>query len=146
MTPLTDRIGQTLGRSRWITLDQPRIDAFAEVTEDRQFIHIDPDAAALGPFGTTVAHGFLSLSMLSTLAYDVMPALGPYEMSVNYGFDRLRFLAPVPSGARLRAHFTLTDVAEKAPDRLLLTLATSVEIEGADTPALIADWLVLLQL
>ncbi|MEX3014611.1 MaoC family dehydratase [Gymnodinialimonas hymeniacidonis] len=144
MTRFGHMIGKSLGTSRWIKVDQPRIDTFADVTEDRQFIHIDPDAAAQGPYGITVAHGFLTLSLLSTLAYDVVPALGPYESSINYGFDRLRFLAAVPSDARLRAHFTLNSVTEKAPNRVLLTLAVRMEIEGEETPALIADWLVLL--
>ncbi len=146
MTAFDDKVGQTLGTSRWIEVDQPRIDAFADTTEDHQFIHIDPKAAAQTPFGTTVAHGFLTLSLLSTLAYDVMPALGPYKMSINYGFDRLRFLAAVPSDSRLRAHFRLTEVTEKAADRILLKVEVTMEIEGTDTPALIADWLVLLQL
>ncbi|MEJ6389331.1 MaoC family dehydratase [Gymnodinialimonas ulvae] len=146
MSALHAAIGQSLGASRWIAVDQTRIDTFADVTEDRQFIHIDPDAAARGPYGTTVAHGFLSLSLLSTLAYDVMPALGGYKSSINYGFDRVRFLAAVPSGARLRAQFTLADVTEKAPDRVLVKLTVELEIEGADKPALCADWLVLLHL
>lgn len=146
MNAFAERIGQPLGTSRWIGVDQSRIDAFADVTEDHQFIHIDPARAAEGPFGTTVAHGFLTLSLLSTLTYDILPALGPYETSLNYGFDRVRFLAAVPSGARLRAHFTLTDATAKTPDRILLRIGTRIEIERAETPALVADWLVLLQL
>ena len=146
MTHFDDMIGKSLGTSRWIRVDQARIDRFADVTEDRQFIHTDPEAAAEGPYGATVAHGFLTPSLLSTLAYDVMPALGPYETSINYGFDRLRFLAAVPSDARLRAHFTLTNLTEKAPDRVLVTLAVQMEIEGEARPALIADWRVLLHL
>jgi acyl dehydratase len=146
MNALHDKIGQSLGASRWITVEQARIDTFADVTEDRQFIHIDPAAAAHGPYGGTIAHGFLSLSLLSTLAYDVMPELGPYKSSINYGFDRVRFLAAVPSGARLRAQFTVADVTEKAPDRVLVKLSVSLDIDGADKPALLADWLVLLHL
>ncbi len=146
MTRFDHLIGKPLGSSRWVTVDQTRIDTFADVTEDRQFIHIDPQAAAKGPFGTTVAHGFLTLSLLSTLAYDVMPALGPYDSSINYGFDRVRFLAAVPSDARLRAHFSVREVTEKGPDRVLVALATRMEVEGQETPALLADWLVLLHL
>jgi acyl dehydratase len=146
MTRLADRIGQPLGTSRWTQIDQPRINAFADVTEDHQFIHIDPLRAAENGLNGTVAHGFLTLSLLSTLAYDVMPALGPYDSSINYGFNRVRFLAPVPVGARLRAHFTLAEVTEKAPDRLLIRLDTTLEIHGTETPAVVADWLILLNL
>src|SRR5689334_9584091 len=92
------RIGQEIGVSGWLTMDQPRIDEFAESTEDRQFIHVDPQAAAQTPFGTTIAHGFLSLSMLSRMAAEVMLVPDTTKMALNYGLDRVRFIAPVKSG------------------------------------------------
>src|SRR5580698_2579435 len=96
------RAGGEIGLSRWFTIDQKRIDAFAEITEDRQFIHVDPEAAKASPFGETIAHGFLTLSMLSALAMDALPAIEGRAMGVNYGFEKLRFLSPVPVGARIR--------------------------------------------
>ena len=95
--------GTETGLSRWFTIDQQRIDAFAEITEDRQFIHIDPEAARATPFGGPIAHGFLTLAMFSALAMDALPRLEGLAMGVNYGFDKLRFLSPVPAGARIRA-------------------------------------------
>ena len=132
--------GKPLGTSSWFTLDQKRIDAFADVTEDWQFIHCDPDAARDTPFGTTIAHGFLTLSMLSAMVYE-MPVLGGVAMGVNYGFNKVRFLNPVPSGARIRAHFTLTRLDESRPGEITTTMDVSVEIEGQDKPALIAEWI-----
>lgn len=135
-------IGQELGVSRWITVDQARIDAFAKVTEDHQFIHVDPArAAAETPFGGTIAHGFLTLSLLSAMAYDAQPQLDGIRMSVNYGFDRVRFLSPVPAGARIRARFTLKAAEERVPGEVTMTWGVLVEIEGQDKPALAADWL-----
>ena len=101
------RIGTEIGTSDWITIDQARIDAFADITEDRQFIHVDPTAAADSIFGGTIAHGFLTLSLMSRMAADVMLVPPELKMAVNYGFDRVRFLAPVPVGARIRGIFTL---------------------------------------
>lgn len=133
--------GQTLGLSRWITLDQDRITAFAEVTEDRQFIHLDPvRAAAETPFGGTIAHGFLTLSMLPTLAYEALPAVSGATGSVNYGLDRLRFVSPVPSGARMRARFDLHH-ADLTPAHLTLHMDVTVETENAPKPALAARWI-----
>ena len=141
---LTTRIGETLGASRWYEIGQPRIDTFADVTEDWQFIHLDAArAAAETPFGGTVAHGYLTLSMLSTMAYDVLTPPEGMRTSLNSGFDRLRFLAPVPAGSRLRAVFVLTGAEEKGPGRLLLHLGVTIEIEHHDTPAVVADWLVM---
>ncbi|MGB0498819.1 MAG: MaoC family dehydratase [Rubricella sp.] len=133
--------GEEIGLSRWFTIDQPRIDAFARVTEDEQFVHVDAVRAAEGPFGGTVAHGFLTLSMLSAMAYDALPDVAGSVASVNYGFDRIRFLSPVPSGARLRGRFTLEETREAAVYRDLI-LAVTVEIEGADRPALAARWII----
>ena len=98
-------IGTEVGVSRWITVDQARIDAFAETTEDRQFIHVDPEAAKATPFGGTIAHGFLTLSLASAMSYDAVAPLEGVVMGVNYGFDRLRFLAPVPAGSNIRGRF-----------------------------------------
>src|SRR3569832_2331934 len=109
------RIGTEIGVSDWLLVDQARLDAFAEATEDRQFIHVDPEAAAKTPFGGTVAHGFLTLSLLSRMATDVMLRPGEVKMGINYGLDRVRFLAPVRSDRRIRGRFTLTSVEEKRP-------------------------------
>jgi acyl dehydratase len=138
------QIGREVGVSSWITVDQTRIDAFADATEDRQFIHTDPAAAAQTPFGGTIAHGFLTLSLLSRMGAEAM--LLPYglKMAVNYGLDRVRFLAPVRSGARVRGRFMLDSAEEKAPGQWLLRHTVTVEIEGEDKPALTAIWLGLM--
>jgi acyl dehydratase len=141
---IRSKVGQEIGVSEWLTMDQQRIDEFAESTEDRQFIHIDPQAAAQTPFGTTIAHGFLSLSMLSRMAADVMLVPDTTRMAVNYGLDRVRFIAPVKSGKRIRGRFRLDSIEEKAPGQLLLRHTVTVEIEGEEKPALTAEWLGLL--
>jgi len=138
------RVGEEVGVSSWLTMDQERITAFAETTEDRQFIHVDPDAAAQTPFGGTVAHGFLTLSMLSRMAAESMLVPDTLKMAVNYGFERVRFIAPVRSGKRIRGRFVLDSVGEKAPGQLLMRHNVTVEIEGEDKPALTAQWLGLL--
>jgi acyl dehydratase len=140
---MTARVGEIIGTSEWMRVDQERIDAFAEVTEDRQFIHIDPQAAAQSPFGGTIAHGFLTLSLLSRMVETGLPVPVHQTMSVNYGFDRLRFLAPVPSGARVRAHFTLERVTRRQASQYLFQYQVNVEIEGSEKPALSANWLIL---
>jgi acyl dehydratase len=140
------RIGTQVGVSDWITIDQKRIDEFADVTEDRQFIHVDPNAAKETMFGGTVAHGFLSLSLLSRMAFDVMLVPDNLKMAVNYGFDRVRFLAPVPVGARIRGMFTLTNVEEKSLGQLLVHHNVMVDIDITEKPALTADWISLLVL
>jgi len=141
---IRSRIGTEVGVSGWLTIDQSRIDAFADATEDRQFIHVDPETAAQSPFGGTVAHGFLSLSMLSRMAAEAMLIPDNVKMAVNYGLDRVRFIAPVRSGKRIRGRFTLDSIEEKAPGQLLLRHGVTVEIEGVDKPALTAQWLGLL--
>jgi acyl dehydratase len=141
---IRERIGQLVGSSDWITVDQDRINAFADATEDHQFIHIDPAAAAETPFGGTIAHGFLSLSLLSRMAADAMHVPDTTKMAVNYGLDRVRFVAPVRAGKRVRGHFTLDAVEDKAPGQLLLKHAVTVEIEGEAKPALTAQWLGLI--
>jgi acyl dehydratase len=138
------RVGSEVGVSSWLTVDQARIDAFAEATDDHQFIHVDPAAAARTPFGGTIAHGFLTLSLLSRMAADAMLIPEGVKMSINYGFDRIRFLAPVRSGKRVRGRFTLDSVEEKAPGQWLLRHTVTVEIEGEDKPALNAVWLGLM--
>jgi acyl dehydratase len=138
------RVGEEVGVSGWLTVDQDRITAFADATEDRQFIHVDPAAAAQTPFGGTIAHGFLTLSLLSRMAAETMLIPEGLRMIVNYGLDRVRFLAPVQSGKRVRGRFTLDAVEDKAPGQILLRHLVSVEIEGEDKPALSAVWLTLL--
>ena len=141
---IRSRIGEEVGVSGWLTIDQPRIDAFADATEDHQFIHVDPAAAAQTPFGGTIAHGFLSLSLLSRMAAEAILLPDGLKMAVNYGFDRVRFLAPVKSGRRVRGRFTLDSVEEKAPGQLLIRHTVIVEIEGEERPALTAEWLGLM--
>jgi acyl dehydratase len=141
---IRSRIGEEVGVSGWITIDQARIEAFADATEDHQFIHVDPPAAARTAFGGTVAHGFLSLSLLSRMGAEAMLLPEGLKMAVNYGLDRVRFLAPVKSGKRVRGRFTLDSVEERAPGQLLLRHNVTVEIEGDDKPALTAVWLGLM--
>src|SRR5689334_2809890 len=138
------KIGEEVGVSGWLTVDQARIDAFAEATEDRQFIHIDPATAAQTPFGGTIAHGFLTLSLLSRMAAEAMLLPDGLKMAINYGLDRVRFLAPVRSGRRVRGCFVLDSVEEKAPGQMLLRHTVTVEIEGEEKPALTAVWLGLM--
>ena len=138
------RLGTEVGISDWLTIGQDRIDAFADATEDRQFIHVDPEAAAQTPFGGTVAHGFLSLAMLSRMGADAMLVPDGLKMAVNYGLDRVRFIAPVRSGQRIRGRFLLDSIEERAPGQLLVRHSVTVEIEGVDKPALTAQWLGLL--
>ena len=138
------RVGEEIGTSSWILVDQARIDAFAETTEDRQFIHLDPESAARTPFGGTVAHGFLTLSLLTRMAAEAMLMPDNLKMAVNYGCERVRFLAPVRSGKRVRGRFTLECVEDKAPGQLLVRHLVTVEIEDEDKPALVGQWLTLL--
>lgn len=138
------RVGQEIGLSSWLAVDQDRIDLFAEATEDRQFIHTDPAAAAQTPFGGTIAHGFLSLSLLSRMGAEVLLAPEGVRMALNYGLDRVRFLAPVRSGKRVRGRFTLDSVEERAPGQWLFRYQVTVEIEGEEKPALTAAWLGLI--
>lgn len=138
---LKGKVGEVVGTSEWFVIDQSRIDRFADVTEDWQYIHVDPEKAKQTPFGTTIAHGFLTLSMLSAMVYDGGPQVDGVVMGVNYGFDKVRFVSPVKEGARVRAVFTLTDVTEKGPNEIQTTLGVTVEIEGEQKPALVAEWL-----
>ncbi|KQR75939.1 MaoC family dehydratase [Rhizobium sp. Leaf341] len=141
-----DLVGQELGISDWITVSQDMIDRFADATEDHQFIHTDPArAAAETPYGGTIAHGFLSLSLLSAMNYNCLPAVREQTMAINYGFDKVRFLAPVRSGARVRGHFTLTDARFRGAGMLVVTYEVSVEVEQESKPALTATWLTIVQ-
>jgi acyl dehydratase len=137
-------VGQEVGVSDWIVIGQDRIDQFADATEDHQFIHVDPALAARTPFGGTIAHGFLSLSLLSRMAAEATMLPEGLKMAVNYGLDRVRFLAPVRSGKRVRGRFVLDSVEEKAPGQLLMRHTVTVEIEGEEKPALTAQWLGLM--
>ncbi|WP_343346373.1 MaoC family dehydratase [Sphingomicrobium sp. XHP0239] len=137
-------IGTEIGVSDWIAVPQERIDRFADATEDRQFIHVDETLAKQTPFGGTIAHGFLSLSLLSRMAADVMLMPETTKMAVNYGLGKVRFLKPVAAGKKVRGRFVLTAMTEKAPGQLLTHHHVTVEIEGEDKPALVADWLGLI--
>ena len=137
------RIGTEVGLSDWLLITQDMVDRFADLTDDHQFIHVDPDAAARTPFGGTIAHGFLVVSMLSSLAKDVDMALEGITMGVNYGFDRLRMVGPVHVGRRIRARFVLKDFLERSPGQWMSTLGVTVEVEHSDRPAVVADWVSL---
>jgi acyl dehydratase len=136
-------VGSEVGVSDWILVDQARIDAFAEVTGDHQFIHVNPEMAKATPFGTTIAHGFLTLSLCSAFAYEALPGIKGVKMGVNYGLNKLRFMAPVKSGARVRGRFVLNDVTQRPDGAWQSTLGVSVEIEGGAKPALAAEWVSL---
>jgi len=141
---LKSRIGQEIGVSSWKTIDQDRIDRFATVTEDLQFIHVDPERAlAETPFGGTIAHGFLTLSLLSAMGQEALPVIRSRTMGINYGLERVRFLSPVPVGARVRGRFTLSDVSMRSAAQAMLRYQVIVEIEGAEKPALAAEWITL---
>ena len=139
---MKDRIG-TETVSDWVEVSQAMIDRFAEATGDHQFIHVDPVAAAATPFGGTIAHGFLTLSLMPLLAAKVpdAPQLAGVRMGVNYGGNKVRFLTPVRSGSRVRGRFRLLAFDEKRPGQYQQTTEFTVEIEGADKPALIAEWI-----
>ena len=134
-------IDETLGHSPWLLIDQARINAFADITEDPQFIHIDAARAVTEtPFGGTVAHGFLTLSMASRMMQDIIEPFDGQVMNLNAGFDRLRFLSPLRSGSRIRGVFELKEVKQTSSNQLRIVRKLTIEIEGADKPALVADW------
>ena len=138
-------VGQEVGVSPWHLVDQNRINDFADVIDDHQFIHIDPERAKKEtPFGSTVAHGFLTMSLLSIMSYEVMPVIEGTTMGVNYGFDKLRFISPVRSGSRVRGRFVLAEAKLRKPKELQSRTNVTVEIEGEDRPAIVADWLGLI--
>ncbi len=135
--------GRDLGASDWVLIDQQRINDFADATLDHQFIHVDEEAAAKTPFGSTIAHGFLSLSLLPHLIADLILRPENVVMGINYGFNSLRFLNPVKVNSKVRLHAKVKDVVEKSPGQILLTTEISVEIEGEARPALVAEWLTM---
>jgi acyl dehydratase len=138
-------VGKEIGVSSWHLVDQPRIDTYADVIEDHQFIHVDPERAKKETaFGTTIAHGFLTMSLLSIMSYEVMPVIAGTTMGVNYGFDKLRFISPVRSGKRVRGRFVLAEAKLRKPNELQSRTNVTVEIEGEDKPALVAEWLGLI--
>lgn len=138
-------VGQSMGQSEWFQIDQERINRFADATLDHQFIHVDPEKAKHTPFGGTIAHGFLTLSLLpyfqTTMADMIVPQ--GLKMGMNYGFDKIRFLAPVNVDSNVRCVATLKELTEKKPGQFLFNVELAVEIEGEDKPALIADWLLM---
>jgi acyl dehydratase len=135
---LSALIGSELGVSRWIEMTQERIDQFAECTEDHQWIHVDRERAAKGPFGTTIAHGYLTLALVAATLDEVVGGRLGSGMVLNYGIDRLRFITPVKSGARVRNRVSLAAVEAKGPGKTLYTMACTMEIEGEPAPALVA--------
>ena len=138
-------VGQSLGNSDWIHIDQSRIDAFADVTEDHQFIHQDPERArAETPFDGTIAHGYLSLSLMTKMIYDVAPDIKGYPVLINYGLNKVRFLTPVASGSHVRGNVTLSGLSERKAGGYLAEYRITVEIKGSEKPALIAVSLGLL--
>jgi acyl dehydratase len=136
-------VGHELGVSEWMLVEQRRIDAFAECTGDDQWIHVDPDRAAASPFGTTIAHGYLTLATLAPSAFEVYVKPAGITQVVNYGLDKVRFIAPVKSGSRIRTRIKLVAAERKDGGRLLLTTENTVEIEGSHKPALVANALIL---
>jgi acyl dehydratase len=138
---LKARIGNEIGLSDWVEVTQDMINRFADLTDDHQFIHVDPILAAKTPFGGTIAHGFLVLSLLAKLGKAAEFVLQGVQMGVNYGFDKVRLMAPVKSGKRIRGRFVLKDLVERTPGQWLSTLAVTVEIEGESKPAIVAEWL-----
>jgi len=145
MTPqeIAEKVGEQIGTSPWVEISQERINQFAEATGDHQFIHIDEEKAKQTPFGGTIAHGFLSLSLLPALSAGLMPRPEGLKMAVNYGMDSLRFIQPVRVGSRVRLHTTILDVTEKNPGQWLMKARNTLEIEGVDKPAFISEGLSL---
>ncbi len=142
---LAEYVGKELGASEWFEINQDRINAFADATLDHQFIHVDTEQAQNTPFGSTIAHGYLTLSLLPYLQSTIDGFLMPkgMKMAMNYGFDKLRFMAPVKVGKRVRAVATLLEATEKREGQWLLKFAFKVEIEGEEKPALAAEWLLM---
>ena len=140
---IQDHVGKEIGVSDWFKVDQDRINAFADATLDHQFIHVDPERAAKTPFGSTIAHGFLTLSLAPYLAADAAIGLEGMVMGINYGSDKVRFMNPVKVNSEIRARSKLLDVSEKPGNRFLLKTELTIEIKGEDRPALVAEWLTM---
>ena len=141
LSELSAMVGQEVALSEWITVTQERVDQFAQATGDHQWIHVDQERAKNGPFGGTIAHGFLTLSLLANMAYQACPSVAETKTGVNYGFNKLRFISPVPAGSRVRGRFRLKELNTDTPGRWTSTYEVTVEIEGAEKPALAAEWL-----
>jgi acyl dehydratase len=146
LSDVKDIVGTEVGLSAWIAVDQTMIDAFADATQDHQFIHVDPERArAETPFGGTIAHGFLTLSLLSAMNYDCLPKIREQTMGINYGFEKVRFMSPVKPGNRIRGHFVLTEARFRGAGMIMLTYEVTVEIEDERKPALTATWITITQ-
>jgi len=146
LSDVKNLVGNEVGISDWITVTQETIDGFADATGDHQFIHSDPvRAAAETPFGGTIAHGFLSLSLLSAMNYNCLPKVREQTMGINYGFDKVRFVTPVKSGARVRGRFTMAEARFRGAGMLMVTYEVTVDVEGERKPALTATWLTIIQ-
>ena len=142
---LQTKVGEHLGTSDWVLVDQAMINKFADATGDHQFIHIDEEKAKLTPFGGTIAHGFLTLSLLSAMNYDCIPRIVEQTMGINYGFDKVRFITPVKSGARVRGRFVLDEARFRGAGMLTVRYNVTVEIEDERKPALTAEWTTIIQ-
>lgn len=146
LSDVKDIVGTEVGLSAWIAVDQTMIDVFADATQDHQFIHVDPERArAETPFGGTIAHGFLTLSLLSAMNYDCLPKIREQTMGINYGFEKVRFMSPVKPGNRIRGHFILTEARFRGAGMIMLTYEVTVEIEDERKPALTATWITITQ-
>ena len=143
---ITALIGQEAGVSSWVVVDQDRIDRFAAATGDDQFIHVDPERAKATPYGGTVAHGLLTLSLVPAMAYEALPSPQPVRMAVNYGYTRIRFTAPVRAGKRIRSRFKILGIREVEPGRIDRSTEVTVEIEGEARPALVAEMISVIYL
>ena len=146
MTPqdIAAKVGEQIGTSEWIEISQDRINKFAEATDDHQFIHVNEEAAKMTPFGGTIAHGFLTLSMIPYLSAESdLPKPDGIKMAVNYGGNKTRFINPVRSGKRIRGHWKLLEMTEKRPGQWQQTVEITIEIEGEDKPALICEWMTM---
>ncbi|MHB9098001.1 MAG: MaoC family dehydratase [Syntrophales bacterium] len=137
-------VGRENGLSDWILIDQNRVNRFADATEDHQWIHVDIEQAKKGPFGGTIGHGFLTLSLLPAFAESATYSPAGIKMAINYGLNKVRFLNPVPVGSRVRSRMVLTNIEEKDPGRLLMTITHTIEIEGQEKPACVAESLAML--
>lgn len=137
------RVGQEIGVSSWRTIDQALIDKFADITDDHQFIHVDPVRAAQTPFGSTIAHGMLVLSLISTMSYEAVPTIRGATMNINYGFDRVRFVSPVPVNSRLRGRFVLAELSHRGAGQISTRYDVTIEREGSEKPAAAVEWLTM---
>lgn len=146
LSDVSSLVGQELGTSKWITIDQAMINLFADATHDHQFIHVDPNrTAAESPFGGTIAHGFLTLALLSVMNFSGMPKFREQTMGINYGFDRVRFISPVRTGSRVHGRFVLSDCRLRRASILMTAYNVTVEIENENKPALTANWIAIAQ-